>query len=84
MAPVPPDLDRCQAEKPNGEGPFTLGGGHKMVRCENKPQFIVTEKAPGEDGLIGSMSLCAHCLTVFLKQMPADYGEVTEILEDTR
>jgi len=76
---TPPDTSRCQAEKPNGAGPFTLGGRPGLVRCTNKPQFIVTENEPGEDGLKGSMSLCAHCLTVFLKQMPDGFATVEEL-----
>lgn len=79
MSLTPPDLKRCQAEKPNGQNPFTFGGGHKMVRCTEKPLFIVTEKKPGKDGEKGSMSLCAHCLAVFNKQMPNKRIEITHI-----
>jgi len=79
MELISPDLKRCQAEKPNGQSFMTFGGGHKMIRCTNKPLFIVTEKKPGEDGLKGSMTLCADCLTVFLEQMPDGYAEVALI-----
>ena len=65
---IPPDLTRCQAEKPNGQGPFTLGGGHKMIRCNLAPKVTITEKKPGADGQVGSMSLCEHCLEVFQNQ----------------
>ena len=65
---IPPDLTRCQAEKPNGQGPFTLGGGHKMIRCKAEPKVIITERGPGTDGQTGSMSLCGHCLEVFQTQ----------------
>lgn len=65
---TPPDTERCQSEMPNGEGPFTLGGGHKMVRCTHKPTVIVTEKESYEDGQTGSMSLCGDCLGVFHAQ----------------
>lgn len=76
---VPPDLKQCQAEKPNGNTFMTLGGQPGLVRCENTPLFIVTEKEPGEDGQKGSMSLCAECLEVFLKQMPAGYADVEKV-----
>lgn len=74
---IPPDLERCQAEKPNGRNFMSFGGGHEMIRCTNKPMFIVTEKKPGKDGLKGSMSLCARCLAVFNKQMPNKRIEIT-------
>lgn len=60
-----PDIGRCQAEIPNGEGPFTLGGGHKMIRCTAKPKVVLTEKEPGPDGKRGSMALCRKCLHQF-------------------
>jgi hypothetical protein len=63
-----PDLTRCQAEIPNGQGPFTFGGGHKMIRCNLSPKVIITERAPGADGQVGSMSLCEHCFEVFQNQ----------------
>jgi hypothetical protein len=66
---IPPDTERCQAMKPNGEGPFTLGGGYKMIRCTNAPTVILYEDAPGKDGLCGSMSLCPECLEQFKKQI---------------
>ncbi|KKM19829.1 hypothetical protein LCGC14_1651720 [marine sediment metagenome] len=75
----PADKERCQADKPNGQGPFTLGGGHKMVRCTNKPSVIATENKPGEDGQKGSMSICTDCLTKFTKQMPQGYATFTNI-----
>ena len=65
---TPPDTERCQAEMPNGEGPFTLGGGHKMIRCENEPTVILTEKGPDDFGQTGAMSLCGDCLAVFNEQ----------------
>lgn len=71
---TPPDRSRCQAEKPNGAGPFTTGGIPGHVRCEAKPTFIVMETAPGEDGQIGSMSLCDDCHQVFLNDMPEGYA----------
>ena len=81
---ISPDLERCQAEKPNGVNPFTLGGRFKWTRCVNKPLFIVTEKKPGKDGLIGSMSLCDHCLAVFNKQMPNKRVVITTIEEKVK
>ncbi len=78
---IPIDKDRCQAEKPNGEGFMTLGGGHKMVRCENKPTIIITEKQAGKDGLFGSMSLCDDCLKVALEQLPQGYFDIDILSE---
>jgi hypothetical protein len=79
---TPPDLTRCQADKPNGQGPFTLGGGHKMIRCEDAPKVIITEKEPGEDGQVGSMALCGHCLEVFQTQKGTPDVFVKVIEED--
>ncbi len=80
---IPPDYQRCQAYKPNGQGPFTLGGGHKLVQCENKPVFVATENKPAGDGLIGSMSICQDCSIVFLKQMGADHATLTPIVTES-
>lgn len=84
MPLAPPDVERCQARKP-GNGPFTMGGpigdprdGYR-VRCENKPTVIVTEKKPGKDGLIGSMSLCPECLEVFQEALPANFADIKRI-----
>ena len=33
--------------------------------------MIATEVKPGEDGRIGSMSLCDRCFEVLQKQLPA-------------
>jgi len=79
MPLTPPDLKQCQAEKPITRSFMTFGNGPKMIRCINDPLFIATEKGPGKDGLVGSMSLCASCLVVFLKQMPDGLAEITQI-----
>jgi hypothetical protein len=71
---TPPDLTRCQAEKPNGCSFMTMGGVPKRVRCTDKPIVVATEVKPGDDGQIGSMSLCAECLEVFQKQMGAGFA----------
>lgn len=65
---TPPDLERCQAEMSNGVNAFTLGGRREMVRCSAKPTVLVKEKKPGEDGLLGSMTLCTSCLIQFMMQ----------------
>lgn len=75
----PPDPKQCQAEKPNGCTFLTLGGKPELVRCTNAPVAIATEKHPGDDGHIGSMSLCADCREVFIKQMGDDYATFEEI-----
>lgn len=79
---IPPDLAQCQAEKPNGHGPFTLGGVPGLVRCKAKPLVVIEEKSPGPDGQRGSMSLCDECLVVFNRQVGADV-EVTPVTKWT-
>lgn len=76
---LPPDLERCQAEKPNGNNFMTLGGRPGLVRCENKPAYIVRETKPDGDGIIGSMSLCGDCLEVAKSQLPEGYFTTEEI-----
>lgn len=76
---IPIDKERCQAEKPNGESFMTLGGGHKMIRCENKPTVIATETTAGEDGLKGSMTLCDECLKVAEKQLPEGFFDIVRM-----
>lgn len=81
---APPDVERCQAEKPSG-GPFILGGeigdprNGYLVRCRNKPTFIATENKPGKDGAVGSMSLCDECRKVAIKQMGPNFASFKEI-----
>jgi hypothetical protein len=71
---IPPDHEQCQAEKPNGYTFMTLGGRPGRVRCENKPITIATEVVLGQDGSRGSMSLCAECWKVMLKQLGPFYA----------
>lgn len=75
----PVDKKRCQAEKSNGQSFMTLGGGPKLERCTNKPDIIAIETEPGEDGKTGSMSLCADCLTIFMKKMPKGFATFSNI-----
>jgi len=81
MTLIPPDTERCQAEKPNGVTFMTLGGRQELVRCSSKPTVIITEDVPGEDGQMGSMSLCPECLLVFREQCPQMSVTVTLIKE---
>ena len=83
---TPPDLERCQAEKP-GNGPFTMGGeigdpknGYR-TRCREVPKWLARETEPGEDGQIGSMTLCDECLAAARKQGGADM-KVTLLTEE--
>ena len=83
---IPPDLNRCQAEKP-GNGPFVIGGeignpknGYR-IRCRNKPTVIATEKKPGKDGRCGSMSLCDECHNVFIEQLGKNYASFVDVGE---
>lgn len=77
---IPPDKNQCQAEKPNGVNFMTLGGRAKLIRCTNKPAYLMTEKTKGEDGQIGQMTVCADCLAVFDKQVGRD-NVIIESLE---
>jgi len=84
---TPPDKKRCQAMVPTG-GQFQVGGeigdpkdGYR-IRCRNTPTVIATENEPGEDGLIGEMSLCNDCLKVFRKQMPKGFATIITIYRD--
>lgn len=76
---IPIDKERCQAEKPNGQSFMTLGGGHRMIRCENKPTVIATETQAGPDGLKGSMTLCDECLLVAQKQLPEGFFDLVRM-----
>ncbi len=67
---TPVDMSQCQAERPNNYSFMTLGGRPGLERCTNQPTMIATEKVPGPDGQIGSMSLCDHCFSVMQKQCP--------------
>jgi hypothetical protein len=76
---TPPDLRRCQAGKPNGASFMTCGGRPGLVRCSDEPVVIATENKPGSDGQVGSMSLCQHCVEVFVRQLGADYATIAPI-----
>lgn len=76
---TPPDIDQCQAEKPNGQSFMTLGGGPGYVRCADEPTVIATENKAGRDGLKGSMSLCDECKAKLLEQMGTDYATFATI-----
>lgn len=77
---IPPDIKRCQADRPNGATAFTLGGVPALVRCRNVPKFIIKESNPNpKDGLRGEMGVCAECLKVAKKQLPANHFKVRVI-----
>jgi len=76
---IPIDKERCQAENPNGQSFMTLGGGHKMIRCENRPTVIATEIKAGSDGLKGSMTMCDDCLKVANEQLPKGFFDLVEL-----
>ncbi len=67
---TPPDLERCQVEKPNGHSFMTLGGRPGLERCIETPTFILSDTEPQEDGQMGSMSVCNSCFDQFRTQCP--------------
>lgn len=71
---IPPDGERCQAEKTVDTNFMTLGGPPvgSMERCRNKPTTLATEKEPGPDGQRGSMTVCDACLAVMREQVDAE------------
>ncbi len=70
----PPDRERCQGEWTKAT-PFRLGGPMKTrIRCDKVPLVIATEKRPGEDGQVGSMSLCGACKFEFERQFGHDFA----------
>ncbi len=77
IAPV--DVNRCQAEKPNGATFMSMGGVPELIRCKDKPTVIVVENEADKDGLKGSMSLCDHCLSVAKTQLPENFFHVISI-----
>jgi len=76
---IPADRKRCQAEKPNGATFMSLGCVPKLIRCENKPLWLLKENKPGADGLTGSMTLCDDCLKKFQEQMSPDFAIIKRL-----
>lgn len=76
---TPPDLERCQANKP-GPGPFVMGGetgdprNGWRVRCRNVPTLIATERRAGPDGQRGSMALCDECTAALKSQLGESFA----------
>ena len=72
------DLQRCEVERLNGS--FMTLGPRQLVRCENRPEYIVR----GHPVLFGhedtehegSMSMCSHCFGVFRKVAKQKYTYV--------
>lgn len=72
---TPADPERCQCERPNGNTFLTLGGTVSLARCRNKPIVIAREKAnTHEDGQVGEMSLCPHCMNKMTEQLGEDFA----------
>ncbi len=62
-----PDLNRCQAKKPNGN---STDGQTTWQRCAEPPEWIATEAEMSPDGYISSMALCDGCRQLLEKQSP--------------
>jgi hypothetical protein len=74
----PPDETRCQFERREYH-PFSLGGVHRVVRCEAKPLVIAVEKkSTRKDGARGSMALCLEHMALLAESAPG-YCTFTEI-----
>ena len=78
----PPDLKQCQVEVPNGHSFMSLGGKPGRVRCTKKPSYLATERFAGKDGQFGSMTMCADCFLVFIKQADIESYNITTIKEE--
>ena len=80
---TPPDFNRCQVEKPNGNSFMTFGGKPELIRCINEPTYILHEKIKQEDGLQGCMSCCIDCKNAFIIQMASKLGDyvICEIIK---
>lgn len=76
---APADVNRCQAEKPNGATFMSMGGRPELVRCKDVPSVIVVENETDENGERGSMSLCEDCLKVAKQQLPENFFHVISI-----
>lgn len=75
---IVPDLKRCQAEWTKYNA-FVMGGPTKTSgRCDSRAVFIAFEKDIGEDGKVGSMTLCAHCREILDAQVAI--GKVAPVL----
>jgi hypothetical protein len=77
---APLDVDRCQAEKPNGASFMTFGGVPRLERCNSVPSYVLVETKEDEDGLRGAMTVCSECFEVFKKQVGVSntlYYEIT-------
>ena len=67
--------------KPNGHTFMSLGGVPGHIQCDNKPDYIATERKPDKDGRKGSMSMCAKCAVVFQEQKGTKYADLVSIEE---
>lgn len=77
----PPDRERCQTLRPNGNTFMTLGGKPGLERCRNRPLMIATEVKPGADGRIGSMSVCGRCMVRMQEQLGVGYVKFSPVEE---
>lgn len=77
----PVDLERCQCEETPAHSFMTFGPKPKTQRCDQKPVWVATENKPGEDGLMGSMSLCEAHRQSLIKKMGTDFATIVKIKE---
>jgi hypothetical protein len=80
---VPPDEKQCQAIILSGCWPdaqhFMTIGPKQRTRCTQKPIVIAHENRAADDGLKGSMSLCADHLREFNEKMPKGFATIVPI-----
>lgn len=82
---IPPDMNQCQVDKPNGNNFMTFGGVVGRVRCTNRATILVKEtKVDPKYGQKGSMTMCSSCFEAFKRQEPkmAKSVEVTVLVKD--
>jgi len=80
---IPPDKKRCQRQFVSGCWPdaahFMIIGPRELIRCKNKPAYIIKERKPGRDGKKGSMSLCACCFTTFIREFGLHFADIKKL-----
>lgn len=76
----PADLKQCQANPNLLTWSFmSFGPRPKPIRCYREPEVVVVQNRRGDDGKIGSMSLCFSCLVHYIAHFPEGHSKVNVI-----